>query len=89
MRTLIEIISGKDEILERRKEEVWGLSEIVNPASRQFKEDQSTQESLGPSTSTSMALVVRMGLPSVLQTRIQMSISEKLTNRKINLTKIL
>jgi hypothetical protein len=48
--TLIEIILVREEILEKRKEEVWDHREIVNPASKQFREDLSTQESVAPST---------------------------------------
>lgn len=36
--------------MEKGKEEVWGHSAIVNPVSRQFKEDLSTRESMDPST---------------------------------------
>jgi len=36
-------------MLEKGKEEVWGHNGIVNPASRQFREDLSTQELLDPS----------------------------------------
>ena len=79
--------------MEKGKEEAWGHSAIVNPVSRQSKEDLSTRESMDPSTWTNMAPVARMGrAPSVLQTRIQVSISEKLRNQinsppKIQLSK--